>query len=75
LSVTAVVTDAELLVVLPSLAFETAADTETKAPGYEEVDTVVVTVMVGRAPPAGTGAGLVHSWLATLQLQPLPETV
>jgi hypothetical protein len=70
--VTGVVIDAELLVVLSLLAFDTDASNWTDPLG-PDVGTATVTVIAGSDPPAGTGPLLVHNSVDRLQLQPLPE--
>jgi hypothetical protein len=72
LPVTGVEIDAELSLVLPSLAFDTDA-LNWIDPSPLDVGTATVTVIAGSDPPADTGPGLVHNSFETLQLQPLPE--
>jgi hypothetical protein len=75
LAVTGVEIDTELFEVLASLALDTVAEASTEAPWNWFVPTAVVNVIAGKAPPAATGAGLVHNLLAESQLQPLPDAL
>jgi hypothetical protein len=67
---TGVSIDAELLLVLSSLAFDTDADAEMSV---DPDGTAPLILMAGRDPPAGTGPGLVQVAEGISQLHPPPE--